>query len=183
KVDKSFFRVFSKNNFKENENIIIDAEVYNESYELVNDPEVTLTITNSEGKKYTFTFSKSSKAYYLNAGSLPVDNYKYTARVLVGDKIFTDNGEFTVSPLNIEKINSIADHNLLYNLAKRRGGEMVYPGQLDELFEKINSREDIKTISYTKKRFTEILNLPWLLILIIALLSAEWFMRKRAGGY
>lgn len=183
KVDKSFFRVFSKNNFKENENIIIDAEVYNESYELVNDPEVTLAITNSEGKKYTFTFSKSSKAYYLNAGSLPVDNYKYTARVLVGDKILTDNGEFTVSPLNVEKINSIADHNLLYNLAMRRGGEMVYPNQLDELYEKINSREDIKTISYTKKRFTEILNLPWLLMLIIALLSAEWFMRKRAGGY
>jgi len=183
KVDKSFFRVFSKNNFKENENIIIDAEVYNESYELINDPEVTLVITNSEGNKYTFTFGKSSRAYYLNAGSLPVDNYKYSASVNVGDKILTDNGEFTVSPLNIEKVNTIADHNLLYNLALRRGGEMIYPQELNELYEKIIAREDIKTISYTKKRFTEILNLPWLLVLIIALLSAEWFMRKRAGGY
>jgi len=85
--------------------------------------------------------------------------------------------------LNIEKINTVADHNLLYNLAVRSGGEMIYPGQMNNLSEMIKSREDIKTISYTQKRFSEILNFPWLLILIITLLSAEWFMRKRAGGY
>ncbi len=183
KVDKSFFRVFCKNDFNANEDIEFDAEVYNESYELMNEPEVTLTITNSEGKKFPYTFNKTSNAYYLNAGSLPVDNYKYSARVQLGNKILTDNGEFTVSALNIEKTNTIADHNLLYNLALKRGGEMVYPDQLDDLLEMIKTREDIKTISYTQKRFTEILNIPLLLILILALLSAEWFIRKRAGGY
>ncbi|MBC8487418.1 MAG: VWA domain-containing protein [Bacteroidetes bacterium] len=183
KVDKSFFRVFCKNDFNANEDIEFDAEVYNESYELINEPEVTLTITNSEGKKFPYTFNKTSNAYYLNAGSLPVDNYKYSARVQLGNKILTDNGEFTVSALNIEKTNTIADHNLLYNLALKRGGEMVYPDQLDDLLEIIKTREDIKTISYTQKRFTEILNIPLLLILILALLSAEWFIRKRAGGY
>lgn len=183
KVDKSFFRVFCKNDFNENEDIEFDAEVYNESYELINEPEVTLTITNSEGKKFPYTFNKTSNAYYLNAGSLPVDNYKYSARVQVGNKILTDNGEFTISALNIEKTNTIANHNLLYNLALKRGGEMVYPDQLDDLLEIIKTREDIKTISYTQKRFTEILNIPLLLILILALLTAEWFIRKRAGGY
>ncbi|MCD4791148.1 MAG: hypothetical protein K8R37_14225 [Bacteroidales bacterium] len=183
KVDKSFFRVFCKNDFNENEDIEFDAEVYNESYELINEPEVTLTITNSEGKKFPYTFNKTSNAYYLNAGSLPVDNYKYSARVQVGNKILTDNGEFTVSALNIEKTNIIANHNLLYNLALKRGGEMVYPDQLDDLLEIIKTREDIKTISYTQKRFTEILNIPLLLILILSLLTAEWFIRKRAGGY
>jgi len=77
KVDKSFFRVFSKNNFTENDNIEFDAEVYNESYELITNPDVTLTITNSEGKRFPYSFNKTSNSYYLNAGSLPVDNYKY----------------------------------------------------------------------------------------------------------
>ena len=183
KVDKSFFRVFSKNNFTENDNIEFDAEVYNESYELITNPDVALTITNSEGKRFPYSFNKTSNSYYLNAGSLPVDNYKYSARVKIGDKRLTETGEFTISALNIEKINTVADHNLLYNLAVRSGGEMIYPGQMNNLSEMIKSREDIKTISYTQKRFSEILNFPWLLILIIALLSAEWFMRKRAGGY
>ena len=165
------------------DHIEFDAEVYNESYELITDPEVTITITASDGKKYPFVFYKTSDSYYLNAGSLPVDNYTYFARVQAGDQILTDAGEFTVLALNIEKINTIADHNLLYNLAVRRGGEMIFPDQFDELSEKIKAREDIKTISYSQKRYSEVLNFPLLLILIILLLSAEWFMRKRAGGY
>jgi len=183
KVDKSFFRVFNKNNFIENEDIEFDAEVYNESYELITAPEVTISINASDDKKYPFVFYKTSESYYLNAGSLPVDNYTFFARVQVGDQILTDAGEFTVSALNIEKINTIADHNLLYNLAERRGGEMIFPDQFNELAEKIKSREDIKTISYNQKRYSEILNFPLLLVLIILLLSAEWFMRKRAGSY
>ncbi|MCD4731767.1 MAG: hypothetical protein K8R74_14270 [Bacteroidales bacterium] len=183
KLDKSFFRVFSKNDFFENENIEFDAEVYNESYELINDPEVTLTISDNKGKRYPYVFSKTGDAYYLNTGSLPAGNYSYLARVQVGDKLFTETGEFSVKALNIENINTLANHNLLYNLAVNNGGEMVYPGQLDYLATMINSREDIKTIMYTQKRYTELLNFPWILILTLFLLTAEWFMRKRAGGY
>ncbi len=183
RVDKSFFRVYCKNNFNENDNIEFDAEVYNESYELINEPEVNIIITNSNGKDFPFVFDKTSNAYHLNAGNLPVDNYKYSARVKVGDKILTDNGEFIVSALNIEKINTIANHNLLYNLAAKKGGEMIYPDQIDELADKITSREDIKPIIYSQKRYSEILNFPFLLIGIILLLTAEWFMRKRGGSY
>ncbi|NOX46199.1 MAG: hypothetical protein GXO89_04395 [Chlorobi bacterium] len=183
KTDKSFFRVFSKNDFRENENIEFDAEVYNESYELVNTHDVSMTITNSEGERFLFTFNKTAKAYYLNAGSLPVDNYRYSAKVNMGDKTLTDNGVFTVSELNVEKTNIVANHNLLFNLSEKKDGEMFYPNQLTELQKQIESREDIKTVTYSQKRYTEILKLPWLLILILALLSAEWFMRKRGGGY
>ncbi len=182
KVDKSLFRVYGKNNFKENDDIEFDAEVYNESYELVNDPDVTLVITDNEGNRYPYTFNRTVRAYHLNAGSLPVGNYKYTARVNANGKILTANGEFVISALNVETTNTIANHNLLYNLAVKRGGEMLFPSQIDQLVSKIESRDDIKTIVYTQLRYIEILNLPWLLVLIIGLLSLEWFMRKRAGG-
>jgi hypothetical protein len=183
KVDKSLFRVYGKNNFKENGDIEFDAEVYNESYELVNESDVTLVITDNEGNRYPYTFNRTVRAYHLNAGSLPVGNYKYTARVNTNGKILTANGEFVISALNVETTNTIANHNLLYNLAVKRGGEMLFPSQIDELVSKIESRDDIKTIVYTQLRYIEILNLPWLLALIIGLLSIEWFMRKRAGGY
>jgi len=183
KLDKSFFRVFSKNDFFENENIEFDAEVYNESYELINDPEVTLTITDGEGKKYPYVFNKTSDAYFLSSGNLPPGNYSYLARVQLGDKLLNESGEFSIKTLNIENINTRADHNLLYKLAEDNGGEMIYPDQLQDLASLINNREDIKTITYTQKRYSELLNFPWILILILGLLSAEWFMRKRAGGY
>jgi hypothetical protein len=183
KVDRSFFRVYTKNNFTENEDVVFDAELYNDNYELINEAEVSITITDSKENRYPFVFNKTDKAYYLNAGKLPVDNYSYTARVNRGDKNLTDNGEFTVSSLSIEKTNTVANHNILFNLAVNRGGEMVYPNNLDALVKMIKERDDIKTVVYTQKRYTEILNFPLVLVLLLLLVSVEWFMRKRAGAY
>jgi hypothetical protein len=183
KVDKSFFKVIGKNNFQENEPIEFEAEVYNESYELINEPEVNIVFTNSDNKKFNYTFSKTSNAYRLNAGMMPVGEYKYDAQVKVGDKIYKQHGEYSVSALQIELTNTVADHQLLYSLAKKHDGEMVYPNDLEKLAEKLNARDDIKSVSFSEKKLTDVINLKWIFFLILALLSFEWFMRKRNGAY
>ncbi len=183
KVDKRFFRIIHDNNFEENENVEFEAQVYNEIYELINDPEVKIVFTDGEGNEFPYVFNKTANAYHLNAGRLPAGSYRYSASVQLGDKLLTDQGEFTVSPLNIELTNAVADHNMLYNLAQSRGGEMFYPGQMQQLEDAVLSRDDIKTITYRQNQFSEVLNLFWLLIMIILMISVEWFVRKRAGGY
>ena len=50
--DKGFFRLNCNNNFYENENVELYAEVYNESYEMINTPEISLDIY----KKYDILF-------------------------------------------------------------------------------------------------------------------------------
>jgi len=183
KVDKSFFKVLGVANFFENELIELEAEVYNESYELINDPEVSITISNADNKKFPFTFSKTSNAYRLNAGMMPVGEYKYEAKVKVAKNIYTQRGEFSISPLQIELTNTVADHQLLYSLAKKHDGEMLYPNELDKLKEKLNTREDIKSVSYSEKKLTDLINVKWIFFLLLILLSLEWFMRKRSGTY
>jgi hypothetical protein len=183
KTDRSYFRVSGENNFLENQPVILDAEVYNQSYELINTPEVEITIKNSSGDSYPFVFGKTANAYQLNAGVLPVDNYTYTASVRVGENLYRYQGEFSVSPLNIEAMNIIADHNLLFRIAGRHYGKMIYPSQVEEFPQMIESRDDIRTIIFTEKRFNELINLFWVFLLIMALLSTEWFIRKRSGSY
>ncbi|HLC82828.1 MAG TPA: hypothetical protein VJI69_03290, partial [Bacteroidia bacterium] len=183
KVDKSFFKVLGKNNFFENEQIELEAEVYNESYELINEPEVNIVLTNSNNKKFNYTFSKTSNAYRLNAGMMPVGEYKYDAKVKVGEKIYTQRGEFSITALQVELTNTVADHQLLYSLAKKHDGELIYPNQMEQLANKLNSREDIKSVSYSEKKLRDVINLKWIFFLILALLSFEWFMRKRNGAY
>jgi hypothetical protein len=183
KTDRSYFRVSGENNFLENQPVILDAEVYNQSYELINTPEVEITIKNSSGDSYPFVFGKTANAYQLNAGVLPVDNYTYTASVRVGENLYRYQGEFSVSPLNIEAMNIIADHNLLFRIAGRHDGKMIYPSQVEEFPQMIESRDDIRTIIFTEKRFNELINLFWVFLLIMALLSTEWFIRKRSGSY
>ncbi len=183
KIDKSFFRVISKNNFYENEPVEFEAEVYNESYELINDPEVSVSITNEEGKKFPFTFSKTVNAYRLNAGIFPVGNYRYEAKVKAGSKVYSEKGEFNVAALQVETTHTVADHQLLYALSKKSGGELVYPDQLGKLAEILNAREDIKPVSHSEKKLSDLINLKWIFFLLLSLISLEWFMRKINGAY
>jgi hypothetical protein len=38
-------------------------------------------------------------------------------------------------------------------------------------------------VTYTRKKYEDLLNKGWLLALITGLLTLEWFLRKRAGSY
>jgi len=183
KGDKSFFKVKVRNRFLENENVEFDAEVYNETYELINNDDVNITITDEKNNSYPFVLGKSDKAYYLNAGTFPIGNYTWQAIVKTGKNTYMKKGEFIVTPLNLEFLNSVADHNLLFRIAKAHDGEMFYPRALDDLRKKIMEREDIRPVSYTQKRFIDFSGNAWLFLLILALLSAEWFIRKRSGVY
>lgn len=183
KVDKSFFKITSPSSFFENERILLSAELYNDSYELINEPEINITITDANNKKFNFTFSKTATAYRMDAGMMPVGEYKYESQVKVGNKLYKQHGVFHVLSLQVESINTIADHQLLYSIAQRHSGELVYPNELEKLVEKLNKREDIKSVSYTQNRTTDLINFKWVFFLILFLLSVEWFMRKRNGLY
>jgi len=181
--DKGFFRISGNTNFYENEDVEFNAEVYNESYELINTPDVNFTVSDNQNKKYLFVFSKTSNAYHLNAGAFPVGEYRYEGKVKVGDKSYSKTGVFNVLALNIESLSTTADHKTLYNIAHKHNGKLFYPNQFDELLKAIEARDDIKSVSYTQTRFNEIVNLFWVFLIILILLSAEWFLRKWSGNY
>ena len=182
-VDKSFFRVNGKNNFYENELIEFDAELYNESYELINNPEVNMMITNGEGKKFPYVFSKTSNGYHLNAGRLPVDHYHYEAKTQTGKKIYSLKGEFSVSALQVESSNIVADHQLLYSIAKKSGGEMLDKNNLSQLIDILSKRDDIHSVSHSEKKLSDMINLKWIFFLLLLLISTEWLVRKINGSH
>jgi hypothetical protein len=181
KADKSFFRVKCNEKYLENEPVEFEAEVYNESYELINQSDVSLTITDENKKSYPFVFGKTDKAYFINTGNFPVGTYKYLATVKVGNNLYQKSGQFIITPLNLELMNTTADHNLLYRLARSHDGSMVYPKAMDRLAGMIIGREDMRPVSYTQKRYADLAGNLWVFLLILALIAAEWFIRKRSG--
>ncbi|NTV83451.1 MAG: hypothetical protein HGA23_04000 [Bacteroidales bacterium] len=183
KDQKKNFRIYSQTSFRETEPVIFDAEVYNESYELTNEPEVELIIKNEEDRQFPFVFNKTGNAYHLDAGNFPPGNYTYQAQAVAGNNIFSAAGQFSVSAIDLEALNIVADHQLLYQLAEGSGGKMFYPANLDQLADDILAREDIRPVTYTRKKYEDLLNNGWILAVIIGLLTMEWFLRKRAGSY
>lgn len=183
RVDKNFFRIGYSHNYLENEPVTFTAEVYNQTYELINEPEVEMLITNTDNKSFPYSFSRSGNAYQLNAGTFATGDYKFTAKVKVGEKVFQQKGEFSVTAQNLESLNTLADHNLMFSLAQKHDGKMLYPATMKTLPELLKQRGDIKSISFIQKRFNDLVNLAWVLILIVVLVGTEMFLRKRAGSY
>lgn len=181
--DRSRFRISAKYDYPENEDIIIEAELYNEAYELVNTPDVQIIITDEQEKNFPYNFSRRGFAYHLNAGTLPSGKYAYEAKTVLGGVNLNKRGEFTISPVKAELTNTRADHGLLNALAIQSGGLMVYPSQMEELKDLISSREEIKPIAISQKKFNELIHIKAIFVIIIIMLSLEWFMRKWFGAY
>ncbi|MCB0637182.1 MAG: hypothetical protein KDC54_11220 [Lewinella sp.] len=184
KDDKRRFRVdLPKNIFEENEPIVFDAELYNESYELINDPSATLVITDSDGREFNYTFNATGSAYRLNAGSFPAGDYRFTASVNTGTETLDYNGQFTVQPIQLERFVTTADHNLLQLLSERYGGEFLAPTQLGELPGKLAERGTVKPVIYQTATTRSVINLKGIFFLVLLLLSLEWFLRRYYGSY
>lgn len=181
KADKSFFRVFTKKIINENEAIDFTAEVYNQSYELVTEPDVTLILKDNKNKTYNYTFNKKQTMYSLSAGQFPAGEYTYEAKVKFGDKLYTKTGIVIIKEIVSEKINTVANHQLLYQMSKQSGGKLFYKNQLEQLQKEILASDSIKSITYSHKQLTDLVNLKWLFFVILAFLSIEWFLRKYKG--
>ncbi|MBB2147069.1 hypothetical protein GM921_16310 [Pedobacter sp. LMG 31464] len=182
KDDKRKFKVYStKSTFDENENIVLNATLYNDAYEPVNTPDVNVQVKNTDGKTFNYTFSKFGTTYRLDAGTMPQGNYTYLASTVLGDKKYTSSGAFYVNALIAEYQQTTANHQLLYTMAQQTGGKMVMPANLLSLVNELEKSGQLKTISYEDRKYEELINLKWLFGLIVLLLTTEWFLRKRNG--
>lgn len=183
KEDKRRFRVnLDKNIFNENEQIVFGAELYNESYELINEPDVSLTIKNDEGRDFDYTFDKTTNGYTLNAGIFPVGNYTFRGSAFYNGQNLEHTGQFSIQPIQLEIYETTADHGLLRLLSQQYGGQFYYPNQLNDLGESLKQR-DIKPVVYSTSKTRSVIHLKWIFFLLLGFLTLEWFLRRYHGGY
>lgn len=181
-ANKQRFTVYpAKNVFDEGENVIINAELYNDALELINTSDVKIDLKSDAEKNYSFLFTRIGQNYQLDAGTLPTGEYSYLSTTTNGTKQFTARGQFTVKALNLESRESAANFQLLNTIAKQSGGEMLQPSQITRLASLIRKNENIKTVVYEDKHYSDVIDVKWVFVLILGLLSIEWFLRKREG--
>jgi len=183
KNDKSPFRVRHNAVFAENAPVEFSAELYNESHELVNTPDVKLTIKGSGDTTYDAQFSKQNNAYYLNMGELPAGTYTWTAKTQLGTKSYEKSGSFSVQEIFVETANLVANHDLLRSIAQTSGGKYFNRSEMENVVKEIKANDNIKPVASYQKKYSMLLNSPWYLAAIVLLLGIEWFLRKWHGGY
>ncbi|MBK9329716.1 MAG: VWA domain-containing protein [Sphingobacteriales bacterium] len=183
KADKRRFRVHTpKNIYNANESIQLDAELYNETYELVNDVDASCVVKGDNGKEYPFVFDKTINAYFLNAGVLPVGNYMANAKATYKGNTNTAVCSFSVRPVLIETLYTQANHSLLRVLSVQSGGKLYYPNTMQSIADDLEKNNQVKSILYDTFSTRPLIDIKWIFGLILLLLISEWFIRKYNGN-
>ena len=181
--DKRHLKVISKEEYLPGDKVKLEAELYNDSWELINNSESSLWLTNEQGKQFKYSFSPYEEHYRLSLENLEPGVYRYTAKAMVGDKKYSNKGEFVVNTISEESRKLQADYSLMYRLASENRGMMIYPGQMDSLPEMIQKNQNVKSRIVYSYRTRGVNDIWYIMALILFLLSLEWFLRKYFGSY
>ena len=182
-ADRRHFKINIIGEYDNSSDVVLVAELYNQSFEPDNSVDVRLVLTNENNEKFNFVFSQFEDYYKLNLNKLPVGVYNYSAFVELGNNNYEDKGEFIVQQPDNESRNLYADHRMLDRLAKEHNGRMYYPSQINELQIDINNLDSITAKIHYEDKFTGLNTVVYILVLLIMLLTVEWFLRKYYGSY
>ncbi len=183
KEDKRKFRVNSNNNvYLTNDDVILTAELYNNSYELINTPEAVVQLKASDGSAYDYTFSKNNEAYILDLGRLSPGSYSYNAETIFNGEQYTAQGKFVVREIQFELYDLEAQHGLLYSLADKTSGSVSYPNQIESLGESLLQSDNIKPVIYQNVITKPLVDNRWLFFLLVIPLILEWLLRRYHGS-
>lgn len=183
KDDKRKFRVYPiKNEFSTTENVVFESEVYNDLYEPIYNKKINIKLTNEEGKSTSYQYITSKNNTQFEIGGLTNGVYKYEASTSMPSGLEKITGEFLIKELQLESQNLTADFQLLRKIANQTDGNFYTEQQLSDLSISFSELE-AQGIIHSRELLKPFINLEWLLILFLGLLSLEWFLRKYHGSY
>ena len=183
KEDRRKLRVYPiRNEFVAGEKVIFETELYNDIYEKLYDKPVQLAISDEKGITRSFNYTPTANNSQFEISRLPEGAYRFRASVTINNKAEQSSGQFVVRNLQLEAINTTADHGLLRQLAQQTGGQFYKASQTDELVRAITTKPHPARLTSTEE-MNELINWRWLFFVVLLLASVEWGLRKFHGGY
>jgi hypothetical protein len=144
---------------------------------------VNLTIKDAQSKEYKYTMNKENNLYSLSAGILPSGIYSYVAQCVRNGKTFKSEGAFRVENSELELLNLVANHQLLKQLANKNHGIFSSINAYEKIIEHLKKQMSSKPIIVNERKADPLLNMAWVLLVIVLLISVEWGLRKYFGAY
>jgi len=177
---KKSLEVDYKSYYNEGEIIQITAQYFDKNYELDENAQLNIVLTNNETKKRkTYNFLKSNIDYKVEFDNLEKGNYSFTVKEKESETSFS--GNFEILEFDIEKQFVNPDKLRLEQLATNTSGKAYFPNQLEQLTKSLLENPNFLPIQKGVVKKTPLIDWTILLILICFFLSIEWFTRKYNG--
>ena len=166
--------------YNSGEAIVINAQYFNKNYEFDEKARLTITVTNAVTKQTkNYDLLKGNNSFSANLYGLAAGKYNFTVKELNSNTSYASH--FEILDFDIEKQFVNPDAQKLKQLALQTNGKAFFQDQIDDLIHELLENKEYKSIEKNISSKTPLIDWIWLLILIAALLTAEWFVRKYNG--
>ncbi len=163
-----------------NETIAISALYLDNNYKFDDRASLELILTNEETKEIKrYPFSLMNNSYQTAIEGLSSGSYSYKVKV-DGQKI-TKYGKFKVADFQIEEQFTNANRKKMASVAKKTAGKIYYKNQEKQLINELLENKKYFTIQKSITKEENLIHWKWILFLVVALLTVEWFLRKYFG--
>lgn len=176
-------RIQMPRRFNTMEDVLVNAEFYNSSFEQITEPNIELILTDESGTDYRYEFAKNQKAYSLSLGRLKEGRYTWKAFTTFNGKRYEKKGSFVVENIALESLATRADHNLLRQMAEKTNGAFYTLKNAEQLVNDLDKRKDLVNVSYEESAFDDLIDWKILFALLVLSLVGEWFTRRYSGSY
>ncbi|CAM1370797.1 VWA domain-containing protein [Tenacibaculum xiamenense] len=177
---RSRLEVKAKSIYPANESITFSAFYVDKNYRFDNRASLELRITNKETKKVVnLPFSLMNNSYQVSVEGLEPGSYSY--QVSVKNQTIKKFGRFNITEFEIEDQFVNANEAKLKKLALNTKGKLFYKNEIESLISELNSDTEYFTIQKSTTSKKNLIEWYWILMLIVFLLSLEWFIRKYYG--
>lgn len=166
--------------YNSGEAIVINAQYFNKNYEFDEKARLTINVTNAVTKQTkNYDLLKGNNSFSVNLDGLPAGKYNFSVKELNTNTSYT--GHFEILDFDIEKQFVNPDVLKLKQLALQTNGKAFFQNQAEDLIKTLLENKEYKSIEKNISTKTPLIDWMWLLILIVALLTTEWFVRKYNG--
>ena len=159
------------------------GQMYDEALAPVPDGAIELDVTTPDGRSLPYTLGPVGGGRYAGSlGVLPEGVYAYAARgVRESVDLGADAGTFSVGPLSVEFMEPGSDPALMRQIALRSRGVGLDARDASSLIDSLAARELLRPSVRTSETTFRLWQRFPFLALVLLLLTAEWFLRKRRG--
>lgn len=166
--------------YNSGEVLSITAQYFNKNYEFEENARLTIQLKNkATNAAKTYDFLKGNNEYKINLDGLEAGQYSFTVKENSSNTAYS--GSFEVLDFEIEKQFVNPDLARLQQTAANTNGSVYFPDKVDELIDFLVKNEEYKEVQKEITRQSPLIDWVWLLVLLAAALTAEWFVRKYNG--
>ena len=161
----------------------MNAQLYNDNYQLIEDADMNLVLTDPTKKEFIYSFSPLKQKYQTSIKNLSKGSYEFKVNSKFKQELTKQSGTFVVLESKLEQQKQEANWKTLKQLSSNTNGQFIKKDNFDNYSEIIISNINSTQKVYFNEYLSELIKQKSIFLLLLLCLFLEWIIRKRLGTH